>query len=224
MTHFNYKNFDTVEIAGMRFYDLKNDKKYPSITTVLGKTTPKEKTQSLENWRKSLGSIEADRRTKEAANRGTKLHLLAERYLKKEPLIKDGEDISQKEIGIFNGIKLSLNKIDEVWGQEVVLYSDILEVAGRCDLIGKYKGIPSIIDFKTTTRLKSKSDIEDYFLQASFYATAHNELFGTNIQNIVILMVNELGFPLEFSEIIDDNRILSLINRVDLYYESILKS
>lgn len=223
MTQFNYVNFDTIEIAGMRFYDLKNNKKYPSITTVLGRTTSEEKRQSLENWRKSLGEEEADKRSKEAANRGTKLHLLAERYLKNEPLINDGEDISQKEMGIFNGIKLALNKIDEVWGQEVVLYSDVLEVAGRCDLIGKYKGVPSIIDFKTTTKLKSKSDIEDYFLQTSFYGMAHNELFGTRINNIVILMVNELGFPLEFIEKID-NYAIPLIDRVDFYYDLILKS
>lgn len=223
MTQFNYENFDTVEIAGMRFYDLRNDKKYPSITTILGKTIPKEKAKSLENWQKSLGTEEANKRTKDAANRGTKLHLLAERYLKKEPLIKDGEDITQKDLGLFNGLKLSLNKINEIWGQEIVLYSDVLEIAGRCDLVGTYKNVPSIIDFKTTTRLKNRKDIEDYFLQTTFYALAHNELFGTDIKNITILMVNELGFPLEFNETIDDNRVLSLIERVNLYYDTILK-
>lgn len=218
MSQFNYKNFDTVEIEGMRFYDLKNNKKYPSITTILGKTTPKEKIQALENWQKSLGKEEANKRTKDAANRGTKLHLLTERYLKKEPLTKDGEDITQKDLWLFNGIKLSLNKINEIWGQEVVLYSDVLEVAGRCDLVGIYNGVPSIIDFKTTTRLKNRKDIEDYFLQTAFYAIAHNELFNTRIDNLVILMVNDMGFPLEFTEKID-NVILQLIDRIDKYYE-----
>jgi CRISPR/Cas system-associated exonuclease Cas4 (RecB family) len=201
----------------MRFYDLGINKKYPSITTILSHTSPKEKIQSLENWKKSIGEKEAAKIARDAADRGTTLHLLAERFLKNEPLIKDNENISQSHIGIFNGLKLFLNNVNEIWGQEVTLYSDILEIAGRCDLICKYKGIPSIVDFKTTTRLKTKNEIEDYFLQAGFYAFAHNEMFNTKINNLIILMVNNNGFPLEFNEKLD-NVIEKLIDRINEFY------
>jgi genome maintenance exonuclease 1 len=86
-----------------------------------------------------------------------------------------------------------------VWGQECALYSPSLEVAGRCDLVGKYKGIPVIVDFKTAGRVKGHKDIGDYKLQLAFYACAHNEMFGTNIRDGVILMVAQTGFPMEFN-------------------------
>ena len=223
MLKFEYKNFETVERNMMRFYDI-NGKLMPSITTVLGKTVSTEKRKSLENWRTSLGKTEADKRTQEAANRGTKLHLLAERYLKKEELVRPNENITQKDLGIFNGLKLKLNNIKEIWGQEFVVYSDILEVAGRCDLAGIYNKSQAIIDFKTTTRLKNRTEIEDYFLQATFYALAHNETYGTDIDTLVILMVNEMGFPIEFIEKITENRIITLAGRIDECYSKISKT
>lgn len=221
MSKFEYKNFEIIERDMMRYYNI-NGKLMPSITTILGKTVSEEKRKSLENWRTSLGKTEADRKTKLAAYRGVKLHLLAERYLKKEELIQNGDNITRQDLGIFNGFKLKLNSITEIWGQEIVVYSDILEVAGRCDLAGIYNKSQAIIDFKTTTKLKTKAEIEDYFLQATFYALAHNEMYYTEIDTLVILMVNEMGFPLEFIEKITENRIITLAERIDLYYSKML--
>lgn len=173
---------------------------YPSITTVLGGTEPPEKKASLENWRNSLGHQKADEVSRKAAAHGTNVHLLAERYLKGEKVEApiDGKPIPQPDLNAFNALKLKLNKVDEVWGQEVALYSDMLQVAGRCDLVGKYKGIPAIVDFKTASRVKKREDIRNYELQLTFYAIAHNEMFETDIKTGIILMVAETGFPMEF--------------------------
>ena len=62
--------------------------------------------------------------------------------------------------------------------------------AGTADCIGLVNGIPSIIDFKTAKKIKRREWIEDYFLQGCAYANAHNVMFGTNISQIVILMVD----------------------------------
>ena len=43
---------------------------------------------------------------------------------------------------------------------------------------------------KTSKKLKKREWIEDYFLQGCAYALAHNEMFGTNIRKVVILMVD----------------------------------
>ena len=51
----------------------------------------------------------------------------------------------------------------------------------------------SIIDFKSSTRLKRKSDIENYYLQATAYAIMFQERTKTPIKNIVILISCESG-------------------------------
>lgn len=216
---FNYPEMSTVPFKGMRFYETPNGKFYPSITTVLGGTVPVEKELALKKWQTSLGMDVAQKKTQEAADRGTAVHLLAERYLKKEDLIQ-GEKFSQADINSFNALKLKLNKVEEVWGQEVALYSDLIELAGRCDVIGVYKGKPCIIDFKTSTRIKSKEQVEDYRLQLCAYSIMHNEMFGTEIVDGVILMTSDGGFPQEFSVNLLDY-VEPLIARVDEFYKKL---
>ena len=183
----------------MRFYQTARGP-YPSITTVLGTSRSEEAKQSLQNWRTSLGETKANEVSKKATDRGTNVHLLAERYLKKQEVFApiQGATIPDLDKAAFNALKLKLDKIDEIWGQEVPLVSNEYEVAGRCDLVGKYKGVPVIVDFKTAGRVKSRKDIGDYELQLIFYGDAHNEMFGTTISEGVILMVAETGFPMEF--------------------------
>lgn len=197
---FEYKELRTISHNNGRWYESPHGY-YPSITTILGHTEPPEKKASLENWRNSLGHAKAAEVSKKATDRGTNVHLLAERYLKDEKVDAPigGRPVPQPDLAAFNALKLKLDKIDEVWGQEIPLFSQTLEVAGRCDLAGCYKGIPSIVDFKTASRVKKREDIKDYALQLAFYAIAHNEMFGTDIDNGVILMVAETGFPMEFT-------------------------
>jgi genome maintenance exonuclease 1 len=214
---FDYPEMETVPFNNMRFYSAPNGRYYPSITTVLGGTASEEKVQALKKWEMSLGVSVAKQKTQDAANRGTAVHLLAERYLKKENLIKDGETFSPEDVSSFNALKLKLNKIEEVWGQEVALYSNALELAGRCDVIGVYKGKPVIIDFKTSTKIKNDQQIEDYKLQLAAYALMHNEMFGTDIADGVILMTSDGGFPQEFSVKLLDY-IDPLVKRVDAFY------
>lgn len=216
---FDYKEMSTHAVDGMRLYAASKDKYYPSITTVLGKTQSKEKIAALDNWRNAIGADEAERQTQHAATKGTGVHLLIERYLKKEPLIQ-GDEFSPEMMSGFNCLKLKLDKIDEVWGQEVPLYSNLLAVAGRCDCIGVYKGVPCIIDFKTSRRIKGKDDIEDYYLQLTAYSIMHNELFDTDISQGVILMSSGEGFPQEFRVNLLDY-VDKLISRVDQFYNQL---
>lgn len=218
---FDYPEMSTVPVKGMRFYESPDGRFYPSITTVLGLTVPEEKKKSLEAWRTSLGAAKADKKTKDAADNGTAMHLLIERYLRGEDIFQ-GETFTQENINYFNALKMKLKKIDEVWGQEVPLVSHLLELAGRCDCIGLYKGVPSIIDFKTSTSLKSKDKIEDYYLQLCAYSIMHNETYDTNITHGVILMSSNGGFPQEFHVNLLDY-VEPLIQRVDEFYQQLDK-
>lgn len=204
----------THNINNMRFYETPEKNFYPSITTVLGKTMPPEKEASLKAWQNSLGTKKSAQISKEATDKGTAVHLLAERYLKKEDLKLN--EFSQIEISSFNGLKLKLNNINPI-AQETPLYCDELQVAGRCDCVGEYKKILSIIDYKTARRLKNKSEIFDYQLQCTFYALAFEQMYKTPISQGVILMSSGEGFPQEFIFPIVDF-IEPLVNRIDEFY------
>lgn len=196
---FPYEDYSTETVLGLRWY-LTPIGALPSITTILGVSEPAAKKASLENWRTSLGAAKADQVSKTATELGTMVHLLSERFLKGEDVSApvNGKPIPGPAMASFNALKLKLKQIGEVWGQEQSIYSPSLEVAGRFDCIGLYQNVESVIDFKTAGRLKTRKDIEDYELQLAFYAKAHNELFGTDIKQGVILMSSAGGMPQEF--------------------------
>ena len=213
---FNYQDFETIEEFNLRWYVINENLAFPSITSMLSKTQTEETRLSLENWKKSIGVEEAERISHEATTNGTAVHLLIELFLKGETI--NESDFTLEQIQRFRSVKGFLKKIDEVWGQEVALFSNRVKIAGRCDCVGVYKGTPSILDWKTSSKIKSDKMIEDYKYQLAFYAMAHNEMFGTNINNGVIIMATKEGFPLEFC--VDLNKYYDkLENRVEQFYK-----
>ena len=216
---FAYREHETINADGKRIYVCGDDKYYPSITTVLGQSLPMEKQNVLNAWRARVGNKEADRVSKAACDRGTNTHLMLERFLRNEdPRI---EEFPDDHVKIFKSLKLELKKINRVYGQEVVLYSDLLGVAGRCDLVAEYQGTIAIIDYKTSSRVKSADEIGDYWLQAAFYALAHNEMFGTEIDKMVIMMGVENKLPLIFRKSLTDELIEDLVLRVHKFYQGL---
>ncbi len=91
-----------------------------------------------------------------------------------------------------------LKYLDEVWGCEVQLYNSNL-YAGTTDVVGLYKGVPHIVDFKQTNKPKRREWIEDYFLQLAAYAMAHDVIYGTCVDQGVILMCSKDGFFQKFT-------------------------
>lgn len=225
MNKYPYPELATRNEIGYRWYETPEGNFYPSITTVLGGTQPPEAVKALAGWRASLGPEKADAFSKKAADRGTNVHLLVERFLKGEKVDAPihGQPVPNTDLQSFNALKLKLKKIDEVWGQEVTLYSNELEVGGRCDCVGVYNGVPVIIDFKTSGKIKNDSMIGDYKLQLCFYASAHNEMFKTNITEGIILMVAETGFPLEFRIDLEEQRPV-LQKRISMFWQKTLNS
>jgi genome maintenance exonuclease 1 len=212
-----FKELERTTELGYRFYKITEDIYYPSITSILGATVSEEKRESLKRWQDSLGSKKADKVLKDAGESGTAVHLLAERYLKKEPL-KESE-FNSKDINRFNALKIKLNLITDIIGQEVSLYSNKLELAGTCDCIAKYKNVLSIIDFKTCSRIKSDKDITDYKLQCCAYACMFSEMFNMEIHQGVILMTSNY-FPQSWVFDVRDY-IPELCKRIDLFYNNL---
>lgn len=212
LTQFDYVDYDTSTINGCRHYVLDNAC-YPSITSVLGKTSNHD---WYDEWIKRVGKDEAERKSKEATDRGTNVHSLLESYVLNKQI---DFEYSESEYKMFKSMIPHVNKIQEVVGQEVVLYSHQFEIAGRCDLIGYIDNELSIIDYKTSNYSKTKSDIEDYWIQTAFYAIAHNEMFNTNITNLVIIMGVNNKLPLVFKSKVNQSLIEKLNNRRNQFKE-----
>lgn len=203
----------TIEGPGGRFYVTPDGKKYPSITTVLG---DKEKPW-LADWRNMLGEKKADKEMKRAADRGTAVHLMIEKYLNNDPAPTEGQ--KQEHISEYNSVKLRLKKINNIYTQESALYSDVLRVAGRVDCVAEFDGVPSIIDFKTSSNDKTERMIEDYFLQTTAYALMFEEIYNIPIDQVVIIMSTEKGVvPLVFKKRIEEY-IEPLCTRVNEYHK-----
>lgn len=215
---FDYVDYNTVNVDGKRLYLLSDEIAYPSITTVLGNTDV-EKSNVLAAWRARIGNKQADKISADAAARGTNVHLMLERHLNGEDPRVD--EFPKEHVSVYRSIKMALSKINKVHGQEVVLYSHALMVAGRCDLVADYDGEMAIVDYKTSTRVKTVEEIGGYFLQAAFYATAHNEMFGTDIKKLVTVMGIENKLPRIFKKTIDDVLLESLCERVAAFYEKL---
>jgi genome maintenance exonuclease 1 len=89
-------------------------------------------------------------------------------------------------------IDQGLSNVSEIWGVEIPLYFPSL-YAGTTDGVGIHLGEESILDYKQTNRPKKQEWIEDYYLQLTAYALAHNEVYGTNIRKGVVLMCVKPG-------------------------------
>jgi len=189
---YNRKEFDLelLEFAHLnridgetaRLYETPTGERYPSVTTVLGKMSDKT---ALNEWRKRVGDVEANKVSARAASRGTSIHNMCEKYIL-------GEEIDTSmphNMMIFNQIKKILdNKVDTIRATECTLFSHHLQIAGTCDLIADYDGRLSIIDYKTSTRRKRKDWIEGYFLQCALYAYMLWEMTGIGVKDIVIVI------------------------------------
>ena len=176
-------------IDGMRFYEV-DGKAFPSITTVLG-AIPKP---GLEAWRKSVGEEAAKWEMNRAARRGSAVHTLVEQYLKGEtPAIRD-----VLPLGMFRLLKPYLDQVDNIHCLEQIMYSKKLTIAGQVDCVAEYNGKLSVIDFKTANKERVDSWNENYYIQCTAYAHMYEELFGTPIDQIVILQAGEDGSAKSF--------------------------
>ena len=190
--HAPFPDLEVSNVNGMRFYEAPNGLKYPSITTVLGRQPDKQK--GLQEWRKRVGAQQAAIISGKAARRGTAFHWCVEDYLKNQEINGEHKEKNFLAYHMFMEARSHLdNNIDQVVLQEQAMYSDIFKVAGRCDCIGVWNNELAVIDFKTTTTMKKREWLEDYFIQCSAYASMYEEHTGEAIDQIIIFMVAEDG-------------------------------
>ena len=188
------------------------DGDYPSITTVLGVLSKR----SIMEWRKRVGDEVANKISGQASRRGTAVHSIIEKYIDNEDDFREGftPDVYQSFLSV-KGILDS--RIGDVYAQEAPLYSNYLGVAGRVDCVAEFDGKLSIIDFKTSRKLKQRSHIKSYFMQESAYAIMWEERTGMPITQLVTLISVDDEEPQVFIEH-RDNWTKQLMETIEMYH------
>ena len=168
-----------VNAKGGRYYETPSGAKYPSVTSV----TRLHNLESIQAWKERVGEEEAGKISRRALARGNKIHSLAEKYLLNEGDMSD--DFSKAD---FGQMLPYLDKINNIHCLETQLYSDHLQTAGTVDCIGEYDGKLTVIDFKTSAKLKKREWVKDYFMQCSAYAVMYEERTGTPIERLLLII------------------------------------
>ena len=192
------------------------------VLLVLQPTDKTKDKTSLIEWRKRVGETKANEIATEAASIGTRMHKFLEDYVETGNWPSAGSNpYSQQANKMATTIKdKALSKIDEIWGSEVQLYHPKI-YAGTTDLVGVFNGAESIMDFKQTNKPKKEEWVEDYKLQLTAYALAHNELYGTNIQEGHVFMCSRNNEYQQFDIYPDEFKSWESKwwDRVYLYYD-----
>jgi len=201
-----------------RHYEVGSEK-LPSVTTILAATQSDEKRASLAKWKDKVGNVEADKIKNTAASRGTAMHTYLEHHINGGGLLDLSSEGREAESMAKTIIDKGLGDLHEIWGSEVVLHYPGL-YAGATDLCGVYQGRDSIIDFKQSNKPKKDEWIEDYKLQLAAYATAHDCIYNTKIEQGVILMCTPDNFFQRF--IVNGSQFREYkwkwLDKVDHYY------
>lgn len=183
---YDYKEIKRKQVDGKRLYACPDGNAVASVTTILDKTKDKS---HLIAWRKRVGEQKAQEIVTEAASVGTRMHKYLEDYIEFGKWPTPGSNpYAQQAHKMAEQVKENaMTDVDEIWGSEINLYHPKI-YAGTTDLVGQYKGQPAIMDFKQTNKPKKAEWVEDYYLQLTAYALAHNEVFDTNIREGHVFM------------------------------------
>jgi len=213
-THLDYviPEIKTETIDKKRYYVTPTGEKYPSITTVLGHFNKK----GILEWRQRVGEKEANRISTQASRRGTKVHQMCEDFINNK---LDENKFMPTDKETFNSLRNILtDNINNIHCQEASLYSDYLKVAGRVDCVAEWNNRLSVIDFKTSRKLKKKDYISNYFQQGAAYCIMYEERTKIPVDQLVIVIAVDGESPQIFIEK-RDTWVPSLREKIKIYGE-----
>ena len=178
------------QIDGNRYYTTPEGRNYPSVTTVTGLMNR----VWLAKWKAAVGEEKANAISGKAMARGSRYHYLQEDFINNKLTEERLKEITPLDLMMFNQTKELTSRLGDIYMLEGSMFSNKLEMAGRVDCVASFANRVSVIDFKTSTRRKSPSQVKSYFLQETAYATMFEEMYGVPIERIVtIISVEETG-------------------------------
>lgn len=181
----------------------KNNKLYPSVTTVVGYFKPLETFESLMKWSNFLGFKHKDY-IKERDNKaafGTAVHETVAGLLTNAPVDKSVSDSltinyladyadAIKYFERFMMVEM-IHPIDTIFSEETIV-SEKLGYAGTIDWLGTYKNKTFLFDFKTSSSMH-----ETMKLQLSAYRKLLKEERDITIDGAAIVFISKKGVTLQ---------------------------
>lgn len=181
----------------------KNNKLYPSVTTVVGYFKPLETFESLMKWSNFLGFKHKDY-IKERDNKaafGTAVHETVAGLLTNTPVDKSVSDSltinyladyadAIKYFERFMMVEM-IHPIDTIFSEETIV-SEKLGYAGTIDWLGTYKNKTFLFDFKTSSSMH-----ETMKLQLSAYRKLLKEERNITIDGAAIVFISKKGVTLQ---------------------------
>ena len=161
--------------SGERWYAPRGSYNWkPSVTTIIGGTINKGK--GFEMWLGNHPSYKIACEERDiAAERGTIVHDLAEKYMHGEKVTSDNNEIC-KHLMSFE--KFWLENEVQLIETELFMWHKDVPWAGTCDIIAKINGQYCIIDIKTGNYYKSHE------IQLNMYAELLTKITGKPVQMI----------------------------------------
>lgn len=185
--------------------DDKDGAELPSVTTVLQRTMPFGNAIALGRWTaneiKKHGRKQHEENRQAIVGRGSRMHAIIERYLtqREEPASAElPEDMQQ----LWESVHPVLLTVGDVRVIESAVLHRALGFAGTVDCVARLSGQMSVIDWKTSHKVKRRvSELRDYPLQVAAYRAAiladadrFPSLQGESLQATVVVMCTD-GSP-----------------------------
>lgn len=198
--------------GGAHHYSTPTHHRYPSVTMMVSRTKLEKDKQQLKKWRDEQGEKLADYILTESSIIGRESHELNENYLN---MIDKNDDFRLISHAHFKNFRSFLNKIDNIHGIELRLFSDKFKLGGTADCIAEYNGVLSVIDYKTKRTPQKGEWLTDYFIQTTAYAKMYEELTSHKVKQLVILVSSEKNTKQEFIKKVDDyvNPFMARLNQ-----------
>lgn len=158
----------------------------PSVTTIASACSSPGKIAALMNWRKKVGDEEANRRTRNAVERGNWLHGLLEDFWNGED-IETHLDSHPRFVPYFDSIGGFLERVDSPLLVEsaIAWYDNAREIgySGTFDMLAKMNsGAYALLDWKTSFKEKPDTQLADYRMQLGAYVQAIEQMYDIDIE------------------------------------------
>jgi genome maintenance exonuclease 1 len=164
----------------MRVYKV-NEILYPSVTTVLKATESMEEALYYSEGRKYISNESFDAVMAKAANRGTELHLMVERFMLMGTPLEERPDLDVKTSAkALRLIETQINDYKTI-ETESSLVSPRLMYGGTADSLVEKDGVFYVVDLKT-----SKKNYSDFDFQLKTLQVAANAMLVEEDRNSAI--------------------------------------
>ena len=157
----------------------------PSVTTVLSSMAPVGKIMALMAWRKKVGTVEANRRTRLAADRGTWMHGVIEDLFNGED-IEHHLDHRPDWAPYFTTIEPFLSLIEKpLLAESAVAWWDEEQKIGYSGTLDQLAlmadGSIALMDWKSSYKAKPDYQLADYKKQLGAYSLAAESMYSIDI-------------------------------------------